>query len=202
MQRPLAATSGHGSSGAGWWACLSTPAGARMQFKDYYEILGVPARRIGRRDQEGFPAARAQVPPDVSKAPDRRGAHERRSTRPTGALRRRTPRRLRPAARARARAARSSSRRRVGTRAQSPPGAASRTARAPTSATSSPSSSAHGGAAGARGAGFGGHARGRPARGQDHHAKILLGIEDTRSLGARRQLSLRAPRWTRRVASC
>jgi curved DNA-binding protein len=49
-----------------------------------------------------------------------------------------------------------------------------------------------GGAAGGRGAGFGGHARGGPARGQDHHAKILLGIEDA-FLGARRQVSLRAP---------
>jgi curved DNA-binding protein len=50
-----------------------------------------------------------------------------------------------------------------------------------------------GGVAGARAGGFGrSPGSGFHARGEDHHAKILLAIEDA-FLGARRQVSLRAP---------
>ena len=58
------------------------------------------ARRVRRRDQEGFPAARAQVPPGRLQGARRRGAHEGGQRGQRGALRRRAPRGLRPVARA------------------------------------------------------------------------------------------------------
>ena len=64
-----------------------------MAGKDYYDILGVKPRRLGRRDQEGVPQARAQ-------APSRRGRlrgevqGDQRGVR--GALRRREAQAVRP----------------------------------------------------------------------------------------------------------
>ena len=46
----------------------------------------------------------------------------------------------------------------------------------------------------ARSAGRGRKARGSASRGEDHHAKILIDLDDAFT-GARRQISLRAPEW-------
>ena len=164
-----------------------------MQFKDYYEILGVPATPPADEIKKAFRQLARKYHPDVSKAPDaearmkeineayavlsdpeRRVAYDQLLGR--GAV-----------------GARNSARRPAGMPASSSPDAASPTPRPPTSATSSRSCSVAWAVPRARAAPA--PARGRAASGPA--ARITTprscSTSRTRSCGARRQVSLRAP---------
>ena len=164
-----------------------------MQFKDYYDTLGVPRDASADAIKKAFRQLARKYHPDVSKAPDaeaRMKEINEANAVLSDAERRAAYDQLL------ARGARG------GQEFEPPPGwdaGFEFSGRGFPDGESADFSDFFaelfgrmGGAAGARNAGFGGHARGGPARGQDHHAKILLGIEDA-FLGARRQVSLRAP---------
>jgi curved DNA-binding protein len=96
-----------------------------VQFKDYYQVLGVGARRHGRRRSRRPTASwRANTTPTSARSPTRR-AHERGQRGLRGALRPRAPRRLRCRRPGPARRARPSRRRPTGTPASNSAAAAS-----------------------------------------------------------------------------
>ncbi len=101
-------------------------AGARMQFKDYYEILGVPRDATADAIKKAFRQLARKYHPDVSQGARRRGAHEGGQRGQRGALRRREAARPTTSC-ALGRTPRTGfpSRRPGGTRASSSPGAAS-----------------------------------------------------------------------------
>jgi len=163
-----------------------------MQFKDYYEMLGVPRDASADAIKKAFRQLARKYHPDVSKAPDAE-ARMKEINEANAVLS--DPERRAAYDQLLARGARG------GQEFEPPPGW---DAGFEFSGRGSDADAADfsdffaelfgrmGGAAGARGAGFGAQSGGFRARGEDHHAKILLAIEDA-FLGARRQVSLRAP---------
>ena len=175
--------------------CRARPRAACMKYKDYYETLGVPRDGDAGRDQAGLPQARPQVPPRRQQGGRRRGAlqgDQRGQRGPEGS---REARRLRPdgqqleggpgvpAAAELGRGLRVPRRRRLRRSATAAPAA-----RASTPATSS--RALFGRRAGTAGAAAGPRRR-ASVQGEDHHAKVLIDIEDSYR-GAERQVTLRA----------
>jgi hypothetical protein len=113
-----------------------------MQFKDYYQTLGVPRDADAGGHQESLPQAGAQVSPGRFQGSGRRTAHEGGQRGQCRVVRPGKARRLRPARAATTGPARTSARRRTGMPVSNFPGAASRRTRPGISAISSPSCSA------------------------------------------------------------
>jgi curved DNA-binding protein len=165
-----------------------------MQFKDYYEILGVPRDASADAIKKAFRQLARKYHPDVSKAPDAE-ARMKEVNEANAVLS--DPERRAAYDQLLARGARG------GQEFQPPPGwdaGFEFSGRGFSDAEAADFSDFFaelfgrmGGVAGARAGGFGrSPGSGFHARGEDHHAKILLAIEDA-FLGARRQVSLRAP---------
>ena len=165
-----------------------------MQFKDYYETLGVPRDASADAIKKAFRQLARKYHPDVSKAPDAEARMKEVNEANTVLS---DPERRAAYDQLLARGARG------GQEFEPPPGW---DAGFEFSGRGFPGADAGdfsdffaelfgrmGGAGGGRG-GSHGHAPGGgfQARGEDHHAKILLDVEDA-FLGARRQVSLRAP---------
>jgi curved DNA-binding protein len=164
-----------------------------MQFKDYYDILGVPRDASAEAIKKAFRQLARKYHPDVSKAPD---AESRMKEVNEANAVLSDPERRAAYDQLLARGARG------GQEFEPPPGW---DAGFEFSGRGFPGAEAAdfsdffaelfgrmGGAAGGGGPGYHGQAGGFRARGEDHHAKILLDIEDA-FLGARQQVSLRAP---------
>jgi curved DNA-binding protein len=163
-----------------------------MQFKDYYDILGVPRDASADAIKKAFRQLARKYHPDVSKAPDAE-ARMKEVNEANAVLS--DPERRAAYDQLLARGARS------GQEFEPPPGwdaGFEFSGRGFSDAEAAGFSDFFaelfgrmGGAA--RGAGFGPTPEGGfRARGEDHHARILLSIEDA-FRGARRQVSLRAP---------
>jgi len=165
-----------------------------MRFKDYYETLGVPRDASADAIKKAFRQLARKYHPDVSKAPDAEARMKEVNEANTVLS---DPERRAAYDQLLARGARG------GQEFEPPPGW---DAGFEFSGRGFPGADAGdfsdffaelfgrmGGAGGGRG-GSHGHAPGSGfrARGEDHHAKILLDVEDA-FLGARRQVSLRAP---------
>ena len=148
------------------------------------------------RDQAGFPQARPQVPPRRQQARRRRSALQGHQRSQRGAEGPGEARRLRPGRPGLQGRARISSRRRTGTPASSSAAARRRAAASParsataasTPATSSSRCSAPAPALPARAP-----RRSASMQGEDHHAKVLIDLEDAYR-GAERSISLRVPK--------
>jgi len=164
-----------------------------MRFKDYYEVLGVPRDASADAIKKAFRQLARKYHPDVSKAPDAE-ARMKEINEANAVLS--DPERRVAYDQLLARGARG------GQEFEPPPGwdaGFEFSGRGFSDADAADFSDFFaelfgrmGGAAGARGAGSRAQPGGFRARGEDHHAKIMLGIEDA-FLGARRQVSLRAP---------
>ena len=164
-----------------------------MRFKDYYDTLGVPRDASADAIKKAFRQLARKYHPDVSKAPDAE-ARMKEVNEANAVLS--DPERRAAYDQLLARGARG------GQEFEPPPGwdaGFEFSGRGFAGAEAADFSDFFaelfgrmGGTPGARGAGFGAHAGVHRARGDDHHAKILLGIEDA-FLGARRQVSLRTP---------
>ena len=165
-----------------------------MKFKDYYEALGVERGATQDDIKQGLPQARAQVPPRRQQAwPTPRRA-SRRSTRPTRSCR--TRRSAPPTTRwaATARAGQDSSRRRAGTPASSS-AAAAPSARRRGRPRLRPERLLRGAVRPPRRERPARGARRPPARsGEDHHAKVLIDLEDALPRRATQHLAARAGR--------
>jgi curved DNA-binding protein len=165
-----------------------------MQFKDYYETLGVPRDASADAIKKAFRQLARKYHPDVSKAPDAEARMKEVNEANTVLS---DPERRAAYDQLLARGARG------GQEFEPPPGwdaGFEFSGRGVPGADAGDFSDFFAelfGRMGGAGGGRGGSHRNAPgdgfrARGEDHHARILLDVEDA-FLGARRQVSLRAP---------
>ena len=152
-----------------------------MEFKDYYQALGVARDAPVEEIKKAYRKLARKYHPDVSKEPDA-DARMKEVNEAYAVLSDPEKRAAYDQLGSGYRPGRNSARRRTGTPASSSRDADSPAPKPPTSATSSPScSAAWAGAAGRR------------RSGNDHHARILLDLEDSFT-GATRQVWLRVPK--------